>query len=448
MKRYLIILALFLIAACKPATKEIEIEIDAKNPSEKMVMLVYHKTLAPVNLDDSGYGKLTISGMDAVYAKVFYGMASKNIYLENGDKVKITFDADDFAGTFKFEGDKAPAVEYLNSVALAEFPQEKFALPLDEFQSMLSGMEGNAIKILDAHDLRGTGKFRKMEKGRIKYSYACPLLVYPVGHELVAQEHFEADDAYYELIRSYAVEDKDLVDIDQYREFMAEAAHQLDADGRDIKKMYPKTVACLRYIADNSKNQKFRENMIHHVAAPYIEIYGTDDIQELSSIYMTYVKDTVLVSDFRQKCENWDFSKPGKKAPEFTAVDINGKKHHLREFRGKYVYIDIWATWCAPCKAELPYLKELEEKFRDRNIVFLGLSVDRDKEKWAEKVKGGELCGVQLYLGQESDFQKKFKISGIPRFILLDMDGRVVNADMTRPSADVTAASLEKLENI
>ncbi|MCM1501353.1 MAG: TlpA family protein disulfide reductase [Bacteroidales bacterium] len=448
MKRYLFILATLLLAACKPSSQEIEIEIEAKNPSEKMVMLVYHKTLCPIDLDDSGYGKCTLHGMDAVYAKVFYGMASKNIYLEKGDRVKISFDAKDFAGTFTFDGDKAPAVGYLNAVTLAEFQPEKFALPFDEFQTMLTEMENNAVKILDAHDMRGTGKFRKMEKGRIRYSYACPLLVYPVGHELMTQEHFETDGTYYGTIRRYAVEDNDLVDIDQYREFMSEAAHQLDINGRDIKEMYPKTVASMRYIADNSKSTKVRENLLHHIAAPYVEIYGTDNIQELSNIYTTYVKDTSLIADFRQKCDIWDYTKPGKKAPEFTAVDIEGNKHHLREFRGKYVYIDIWATWCAPCRAELPYLKELEAKFKGRNIVFLGLSIDQDKTKWEEKVKGGELCGEQFYLGLESDFQKRFKINGIPRFILLDMEGKTINSDMTRPSSAETVSTLENLENI
>lgn len=448
MKKYLLILAICLAAACKPATKEIEIEIEAKNPSENMVMLVYHKTLQPVSLDENGYGRCTINGIDAVYAKVFYGMNYRNIYLESGDRVKISFDAADFTGTFRFEGDKAPAVEYLNTVTLTEFQPEKFALPFDEFQTMLSEMENNAIKILNAHELRGTGKFRRMEEGRIRYSYACPLLVYPVGHELTAQEHYETGEEYYDAIRRYTVEDNDLADIDQYREFMVEAAHQLDDKGRDIKKIYPKTVAAMRYIADNSKNVKVRENLLHHLAAPYVEIYGTDDIQEMNNLYTAYVKDTVLTADFRQKYDSWDFTKPGRQAPDFAAADINGKRHRLSEYRGKYIYIDIWATWCAPCRAEIPYLKELEEKFRDNNIVFIGLSVDKDKSKWEEKVKSGELSGIQLYLGQESSFQKKFKINGIPRFILLDMDGKVVNADMTRPSAAETADALGKLENI
>jgi len=120
----------------------------------------------------------------------------------------------------------------------------------------------------------------------------------------------------------------------------------------------------------------------------------------------------------------------------------------LEDFRGKYVYIDMWATWCNPCRRELPYLKSLEEKFSDAEIVFLGLSIDRDKAKWEEMVRSGSLVGTQLYLGSGSSFQKAYNIEGIPRFILLGKDGRIVNPDMSRPSQDETLKTLESLEGI
>jgi thiol-disulfide isomerase/thioredoxin len=120
----------------------------------------------------------------------------------------------------------------------------------------------------------------------------------------------------------------------------------------------------------------------------------------------------------------------------------------LADFRGKYVYIDMWATWCAPCKRELPYLKALEKEFADAQIVFLGLSVDKDKAAWEKMVRSGELTGVQLYLGTQSKFQQEYKIEGIPRFILLDKAGRIISNDMTRPSEDATAETLRNLKDI
>jgi hypothetical protein len=90
----------------------------------------------------------------------------------------------------------------------------------------------------------------------------------------------------------------------------------------------------------------------------------------------------------------------------------------------------------------------LEEEFADAQIVFLGLSIDRDKEAWEKMVRSGELSGVQLYLGTQSKFQEEYKIEGIPRFILIGKDGRIISNDMTRPSEDATAETLRNLNEI
>ena len=127
---------------------------------------------------------------------------------------------------------------------------------------------------------------------------------------------------------------------------------------------------------------------------------------------------------------------------------MEGKEYTLVDFRGKYVYIDMWATWCGPCKREMPYLKALEEEFKDAEIVFLGLSVDKDKEAWENMVRQGELTGVQLYLGTGSRFQEGYSVESIPRFILLDKEGIIISNDMTRPSAKETAETLRNLEGI
>ena len=93
-------------------------------------------------------------------------------------------------------------------------------------------------------------------------------------------------------------------------------------------------------------------------------------------------------------------------------------------------------------------MSSLNEKFKDAEIVFLGLSVDRDKAKWEEMVKSGSLTGVQLYLGNQSKFQKAYKVDAIPRFILLDKNGVIINENMSSPSSADTASVLESLEGI
>ena len=129
-------------------------------------------------------------------------------------------------------------------------------------------------------------------------------------------------------------------------------------------------------------------------------------------------------------------------------MDIDGRSWTLADFRGRYVYIDMWATWCAPCRRELPYLKSLADKFKDAQISFVGLSIDSDKEKWADMVNNDEMPGVQLYLGTGSSFQKNYGIDAIPRFILIDKSGRIISNDMSRPSSDETYSFLESLDGI
>ena len=176
---------------------------------------------------------------------------------------------------------------------------------------------------------------------------------------------YKPDQAYMDHIRSYVVEDGALAGLDEYRAFIAEAMHLLDPDGRDLTEIYPKTTAQMKYTAKTISDPEVRQVVMHHIAAAYVDNFGVKDIDELENLYHTYVKDASLAAQYEQKKERWDLSAPGKRSPDFKAVDLEGKEYHVADFRGRYVYIDMWATWCNPCRKELPYLKALEEKFKD-----------------------------------------------------------------------------------
>jgi len=129
---------------------------------------------------------------------------------------------------------------------------------------------------------------------------------------------------------------------------------------------------------------------------------------------------------------------PGQPSPKFNYPDINGKMRSLDEFKGNYVYVDVWATWCGPCKVQIPYLKELEHQYKDNKIVFVALSIDtqENKERWKKMVEQRNLEGVQLLADKDwdSEFIKEYRISGIPRFILIDPEGNIVSHNAPRPS--------------
>ena len=134
----------------------------------------------------------------------------------------------------------------------------------------------------------------------------------------------------------------------------------------------------------------------------------------------------------------------GMPSPTFKDyVNYNGEKTSLDQLKGKYVYIDIWATWCNPCIAEIPALKKLERKYHNKNIRFVSISIDDKRtagtwdkafSKWKTMVKDKNLTGTQLYAGENIKFIQEYLVTGIPRFILIDPKGNIVDANALRPS--------------
>ena len=455
MKRLAVLLAMAvsLVACGNGREGNIVLEVDVTDQASKEVVLIYHDQILTAELDSVGHAEFVIDDEDAVYARMcHYPRVDQmmNVYLERGDRASVSFSGKDFKGTFAFEGEMEPAVKYLNTVVLTALPDEDYALPFDEYVNKLEKKEAEAVKLLEASGVSKAGNFEEIEKGRIRYSYATQLLMYPLGHRFMVQDmNYQPDQKYYDVLDTYVVADDLLADLDQYREFIAEAAHVLDADNRDETAAYPRAVAQMRFIADRFEAGKTRDVLLHRLANAYVTRFGIEDIQDMENIYRTYVQDPVLVAKYDAAREKWNLASVGKPSPDFKGVDVNGKEYTLADFRGKYVYIDVWATWCGPCRQEIPYLKKLDEDYKDAQIVFLSLSVDQDKAKWEKMVKEQSMSGVQLHIGQNSSFQQAYKIEGIPHFILLDREGRIIDKKMSRPSMDeVTRERIENLEGI
>lgn len=121
---------------------------------------------------------------------------------------------------------------------------------------------------------------------------------------------------------------------------------------------------------------------------------------------------------------------------DFTFPDVEGKLVSLSDYRGKVVLVDIWATWCSPCRAELPHLKKLEEEMENTDLVVIGVSVDvrKNYDKWKKMVDDGEVKGIQLFANGGKQLCKDYGVNGIPRFIVFDREGKVAEAAAPRPS--------------
>lgn len=151
------------------------------------------------------------------------------------------------------------------------------------------------------------------------------------------------------------------------------------------------------------------------------------------------VADTALISIIERQLIEQDridsYSRVGGEMPDVPIIDPQGNEHRLSEFKGRYVYIDLWASWCGPCNQEIPYLKELEKDIDNDKVVFVSISIDEDSNAWKAAIKRHNLSGNQ-FLGNET-LATLLKVQGIPRFLIYDKEGRLLYPDAPRPSSQM-----------
>lgn len=134
----------------------------------------------------------------------------------------------------------------------------------------------------------------------------------------------------------------------------------------------------------------------------------------------------------------------GNTAPEITLPGMDGKEVSLSSFKGKYVLLDFWASWCGPCRRENPNVVEAFNKFKDKNFTVLGVSLDNDKEKWEAAIEKDNLTWTHIsdLKGWESVAARVYGIESIPSNFLIGPDGKILARDLREDALE------EKLEEL
>lgn len=147
--------------------------------------------------------------------------------------------------------------------------------------------------------------------------------------------------------------------------------------------------------------------------------------------------------------ERYKNALPGTDLSAYSFENEKGEQVSLSDFKGKYIFIDLWSTGCNPCVGEIPYIRDLEHRFAGKPIAWVSISLDLNKKVWLDFLKQKGMKGTQLICtkGFKHPFIRQIGLSGIPRFLLLDKGGKVIDPQTLRPSNPVLSEQLKLLLN-
>ncbi|MFB6316976.1 TlpA family protein disulfide reductase [Saccharicrinis sp. FJH54] len=459
MKQTFFILALIaLVSSCKPAD-EAEITGNITNAGDATLYIRNSASgvIDTLNLTDGSFSDVVKidRGQFLDFIIDRYGFW---LYAKPGDKIKVSFDLQDLKNRkydlVNIEGSPESQLTLKVVENTSKIPvRQLLAFPASKFDDYLKSELDRNFALIDSFKTatKVSPEFTDMIKMYANINVAQIYKYYPAYHSryapgdtsaipesfaLVGEDIPLNNMTYYKYLPSYKTfvlneyqikidnalgEYKDDSESDVYLNKSIDAIDSLDADpeikndlAKNIFRMYPRMTESQKTIAENR----------------YLEVLSND-------------KD---IDEFRSKMETFNSIKPGMPAPDFSYPDMNGNMVSLDQLKGKVVYVDVWATWCGPCKYEIPFLKKLEADLHDEDIAFVSVSIDPDKSDWEQMVKSEKLQGYQIFADKagESDIVKKYIIEGIPRFILIGKDGKIIDATATHPSDPSTKEILLK----
>lgn len=445
-----------LLAACGEKAAEGKVDyavlsgkvssVDAKGENQKLLLLQNDEVVKEIPVQADGTFRDTIReiGDNHFYYLVENPAVQTPLYLANGTNMELTLNEE--VSKTMVSGSQTKQTQYL--IERNSFINDRingadsnlFGQKPQEFKENVKAFFAELDKKLKAYGF--DEEFVKNQEKWTNYKFVEYLTIFPTYHRYTSGDEAILPDDFYA--------ERDGIDYDNAEEFRTIDTY------RDLVRSKFYTIINNPNDAENIKkfisevNALKSDNIRADLAKGTFQLISPNSTvnKEIFDFINKNVTDEKVKEAAKKAYDVATKLTSGSPSPKFSNYEnFNGGTTSLDDFKGKVTYIDIWATWCLPCRGEIPALKELEKKFHGKDVAFVSISIDQNKDEWKEFVKSEDLKGVQLFAENafESQFIQDYGIRQIPTFIIVDKEGKIVNADAPRPSSDEITGLLEGL---
>ena len=379
------------------------------------------------------------------YYRLKLGKAYYTIYLEPSFNLNLTYDSSKGDESLKFTGIGAAENNYLITKktfnkSLKKYSDYRYLGSLNETDFLAKMDSVKKVKFDYLNINKGlSASFKKLEQKSITYSNANQLNNYQSYRRYITKDKkFNVSDGFYNYKKELSKENDNLLSLPAYASYFKSYISELTSEALKKDSLQDYSQVYLNLIADNIKNHTLKNNLLYSDAQ-----YAITYVDDFEAYYNIFIKASTNKDNNAKITATYKVLKKvskGNPSPQFVDYEnYKGGTTSLKDLKGKFVYVDVWATWCGPCKREIPFLKKIEKAYHGKNIAFVSVSVDtkKDHSTWQKMIKDKKLGGIQLFSDNnwKSKFVTDYMIKGIPRFILIDPKGNIVSANAPRPSS-------------
>jgi thiol-disulfide isomerase/thioredoxin len=399
-------------------------------------------------IDALGKFKFTMHLMTDGYFSLRSGTQSVQIFMSPGDDLNIRFNTRDIFNSLAFEGKGQLPNQYLKNKYQLLLEQ---ALPLEqmfeksalEYKQIIDSLY--IVQKINLDDFTRQHKdlpsfFIHSEQAALLYDRANQLNEYAVASQTTCQD---VANTYFNYLDKTNCSDSTLLHIYEYRLFLDSRLSLMvkkNTGSDTFIGLSPSNLAMekLKTVQQLTKNSMISNYLLNSVMSGYVRSCGFVKSAGLFGYFEQHCTDPTLKDQLLIPYHKYQSLHNHVLAPEANFTDMQGKEYSFTDFRGQFLYVDIWASWCLPCRNESPLFDKLKEKYRHKNISFISLSIDNKTEDWKGFLTNRKSFENQFLVKNVKLFADDYQVNTIPRFLIIDPNGILIDEDAPRPSENKT----------